>query len=244
VSILRRNAHDRFSTVEREWEGDTVVLIGGGPSLTLEQVALVKSEHEAGRVRCIAVNDAYLWAPWADVNYFADASWWKMHTVGTPKPMLKLSAEQVRERFAAFAGMKCSIQSQAANIMDDAVHILRNKSYPKHSDGLSLDPTMLVTGRHGGYQSLNLAVLAGAKTIILIGYDAKAKDGRTHWSGGHAGSHSGEAEWLAYRKSFSEGQNAIRAAGVRVINASPGSSIDTFQKMTLEDALARCLETA
>ena len=244
--ILRRLPDSRFSEVVSEWKGLTAVLIGGGPSLTFADVELVRGAHEAGRVHCIAINDAYLWAPWADLLYAADASWHNAHRVGTPKPMLRLSADQVRERFAAFAGQKCSIQSQVGNITDDATHVLRNARVAPngqlmHDVGLSLEPGALITGSNSGWQALNVAALAGANPIILLGYDAKAdKDGRTHWSGGHQGSTSGEAEWLAYRKAFSGGQNALKAAGIRVINCSPGSAIDTFEKMPLNEALALC----
>lgn len=240
--ILRRLAGSRFSIVRQEWKGGTVVLIGGGPSLTREQVEQVRAAQAGWRVQCIAINDAYLWAPWADILYFADASWWAQHTAGVAKPMIKLSAEQVCERFAAFAGQKCSIQSQQPNIADDAVHILKNaRTDPNgrgiHATGLSLDPCALVTGSNGGWQATNLAVLAGAQTIILLGIDGQpAADGRTHWSGGHREPTSQES-FAAYRRSFSAGEAALKEAGVRVINCSPGSAIG-FEKMAIEEALA------
>lgn len=241
MGILRRLPGVRFSEVVPEWKGRAAVVIGGGPSLTLADVEQVR----AAGVRCIAVNDAYLWAPWADVNYFADASWWAAHTAGTPKPMLRLSAAEVRARFAAFGGQKCSIQSQQPNITDDAVHILRNaRTDPNgrgiHGTGLSLDPRALVTGSNSGWQAVQVAVLAGARTIILLGIDGNpAPDGRTHWSGGHAGEVTPMEAYTAYRASFSAAEHALKAAGVRVINCSPGSAIG-FERMPLADALAIC----
>lgn len=240
--ILRRLPDSRFSIVAPEWEDRTVVLIGGGPSLTLEQMAPVQAAHEAGHVHVVAINDAYLWAPWADINYFADASWWQQHTDGVAKPMLKLSAGQVRERFAAFPGQKCSIENQVGNIADDAVHILRNARLDTngrgiHGYGLSLDPGALVTGKNGGFQSLNLVVLAGAKTVILLGFDGQAaKDGRTHWSGGHS-TPTPEVVYADYRQAMSSAEHDLKAAGVRVFNCSPGSAIDTFPKVPLSEVL-------
>lgn len=241
--ILHRIPGERFSRVEKEWEGETVALLGGGPSLTREQVEMVR----AAGLRCIAVNDAYLWADFADVVYFADSHWWKWHAHGVyqngnqalsfAKPRLGLTTEQIRERFASFAGQKCSIQNSGANIRDDAVHILRNSAFPGHSTGLSLDPCALVTGRNSGFQALNLAVLAGAKTILLLGYDGQRVNGKDHWHGGHPRP-TPEAAYPHYRAAFSEAAKAIREAGVRVINCAPASAIETFEKMTLEDALA------
>ncbi len=240
--ILRRLPGIRFSEVLPEWAGQIVAIIGGGPSLTLDQVEQVR-QHED--VRVIAVNDAYLWAPWADVSYFADASWWTQHAAGVAKPMLRLSAEQVRERFSAFAGEKCSIESQVGSIEDAAVHILRNFHLDPngrgiHGFGLSLNPRSLVTGRHSGFQALNVAVLAGSRHILLLGIDGKpAADGRTHWSGGHKDPTPQDA-YEFYRKAFSAAEHALKAAGVTVVNCSPGSAVDSFPKMPLEQALA-CL---
>ena len=238
MSILRRLPASRFSEVLPGWADETAVLLGGGPSLTLDQVALVQTAHDAGKVRAIAVNDSYLWAPWADVHYAADSHWHRWHTDGIAKPLLGLSAAQVRQRWASFAGQKCSIENTGANITDDAVHMLRNKHFPLHGQGLSLDPGALVTGRNSGYQALNLAILSGAKTVILLGFDGKpGVDGKTHFFGEHPRP-TPAAAYEEYRRAFSAGEAAIKAAGVVVRNCSPGSWIDSFEKMSLEEALA------
>lgn len=220
--ILRRRPDSRFSEVAREWGGGTTVLIGGGPSLTPEQVEVVRSQHEAGRITCIAVNNSYLLAPWAEVCYFADSRWWGNH--------------RDEPEFVAFAGQRCSIQDSMTKITDDAVHILRNKHFPSHGEGLSLDPAALVTGMNGGFQALNLAVLAGSQTVILLGFDGQSAGGKTHWHAGHERPPH-EKAYEEYRNSFAAAAAAIRDAGVRVINASPGSAIDAFEKMDLGRAL-------
>lgn len=240
TGILRRSPDwpfDRFSTVLSGWAGKTAILLGGGPSLTLEHVEIARQACGAGRCKAIAVNDAYLLAPWADVLYAADSAWWEWIAAGSDKPALNLTAEQVRERFEAFPGERCTIQNSGANVTDAGVHMLRNKNFPNHSNELSNDPSALATGRNSAFQSVNLAILAGAKTIILLGIDGRpAKDGRTHWSGGHPRP-TPPAAYEEYRRAWSAGEAAIKAAGVRVINASPGTFIDTFQKLALTEAL-------
>ena len=223
MSILRRPAAGTLSEVAREWIGATAVLIGGGPSLTREQVAQVELVCEQRRaLRVIAVNDAYRLAPFADICYFADSEWWGWH--------------KDRPDFQAFAGQKCSISDSGGNIKDPAVHILRNANGRGHSFGLSLDAKQIVTGSNSGYQALNIAVLAGAKTILLLGFDAREPTGKTHWFGDHP-KREPIAAYAEYRKAFSAGESAILAAGVKVVNCSPGSAIDSLPKMDLEDAL-------
>ncbi len=124
------------------------------------------------------------------------------------------------------------------NIEDGEVHLLRNLHHPINGTGLSLDPECLATGSNSGYQALNLAILAGAATVLLIGYDGHdpKPDEPTHWFGNHPRREPASVYPLI-RKSFKAGAAAIKAAGVRVINCSPGSAIDAFERMELTDAL-------
>jgi hypothetical protein len=235
--ILRRLPGLRFSEVLPAWAGKTVVLLGAGPSLTMEQVRTAQAAHAQGLLHCIAVNDTYLVAAWADAHYAADAHWHRWHTEGVPKPVLGLSAEQVREMWAAFPGQKCTIQNSGATVADDAVHMLRNRDFPNNGVGLSTDPQVLVTGRNSGFQALNLAVLAGAKKIILLGFDGQpAANGATHFSGGHSRP-TPPAAYPLYRQAMSAAEYALADLGVTVVNCSPGSAIDSFPKMALEAAL-------
>lgn len=235
--ILKRHADDRYSEVAREWDGLTCVIIGGGPSLTFPDLRLVEQAREAGRIRCIAVNSAYLLAPWADVVYGADSHWHRWHTEGVAVPMLSLTAAQVRERFAGFAGQKCSIQGSGGNITDDAVHILKNKNGQRTGFGLSRDPGMLVDGRNSGFQALNLAILAGALKVLLLGFDGKpANDGRSHMLGPHP-RETPEGAYQQYVEAMVRAESDVRALGVTVINCSPGSAIRVWPQMPLADAL-------
>lgn len=226
----------RFSEVLPEWEGGTAILIGGGPSLTDEQIAIAEDAHASGDAHVIAINDAYLLMPHADVCYAADAKWHAWHNKGIENRKLRLMAAQVAERWANFAGQKCSIETSMENIYDPAVHILKSLSHPHNGFGLSRDPCYLATGWHSGFQALNIALLAGAKTILLLGFDGKRIDGKAHWFGEHP-TPSSDAIYEKMRMAFSHAEKDIRALGVRVINCSMGSAIESFEKMDISKAL-------
>ncbi len=239
MSQILRRMDNGFSEVQAIWPEATVVLMAGGPSLSDEQIWAVEEAGEIQNIKVIVVNDAYLVAPWADVCYFADSHWHAWHTAGIARPSLGFSAADVRERFAAFHGQKCTIQNSGANIKDAAVHMLRNINYPNHSTGLSLDPKALCTGRNSGFQALNLAVLAGAKYIILLGYDGKpGDDGRAHWFGDHPRP-TPPAIYPLLKQAMSAAELALKNIGVIVVNCSPGSAIDSFPKMDIRQALER-----
>lgn len=235
--MLRRVAGSRFSEALPVWRGETVVILAGGPSLTEQDVQVVAAAHANMAVKCIAVNDTYLLADWADVHYAADLRWHAWHWAGIAKPAIGLTAEQVRRKWATFAGQKCSIENGANVVEDEAVHVLRNAHSTSHGYGLSADPRALVTGRNSGFQALNLAVLAGARRIVLLGFDGKpAADGRSHWFGDHPEPML-NVVYAYFRQAMSAAENDLAAAGVEVLNASPNSAIDSFKRVSIRGVL-------
>lgn len=229
--ILRRT-EGRAAEIVREWEGQTVAVICPGPSLSQHDLGIL----DACRVHAIAVNDAYLVAPWADVLYAADDAWWRLYSQGVKKiwPWAAFSAEQVKAALAAFPGQKVTIQHPTVWGGDDVL-VLQNDG----SEGLSERPDAIRTGQNSGYQAINIAVLAGAKRILLLGMDMRYVNGRTHAHNGHQVKHS-ESLYLQYAKNFRTLENPLKAIGVQVVNCTPGSAIKNFPFSTVEQEL--CVE--
>lgn len=215
----------------------TVAIIGGGPSLTQDQVDQVR------RLHCIVVNDAFLLAPWADAMYFADSRWHGWMAKGIARP--GLTADQVRERFEAFPGYRIKVEhpGDTPAILDDQRYY-RLRNYVQFSAGkeaevqaLSERPDAVATGTASGYQAVNIAYLAGAKRILLLGFDAKeTSPGRKHWFGDHPEPTS--PSWLqGLPYQFQKLSESLNARGVECINCSPDSALQCFPKMTIEEAL-------
>lgn len=105
-------------------------------------------------------------------------------------------------------------------------------------EGISESPAELRTGGHSGHMALNIAVLAGASPHVLLGFDAREGVNRKkHWFGDHP-----DKTAPAYRDmvlTMRTAATALAARGIEVLNASPGSAIDCFPRMTIEEALAR-----
>ena len=204
---------DRFAVIERAWEGQTVVCIGGGPSVTPSAVDSIR-----GRARVIAINNAYILAPWAEMCYFADTRWWEWH--------------QNQPVFKSFAGHKVTIENTGLLIKDEAVFMLHNLN----NEQLSESPNGIHTGSNGGYQAVNIAVLSGAKRIILLGYDMRFPGGKSHWHGGHPVKNPAD-HYTMYAGKFATMLPQLKRLGVEVINATPGSAIKCFPFMDLNEAL-------
>lgn len=204
-----------IASITPAWAGQTVVCIATGPSLTPEQVEACR-----GRAKVIAINDAYRLAPWADLIYFCDPKWHGWH--------------KDRPEFKALAGQKCTLRSGRDWPPEDAgIFALEHDG----ALGLSLKPTKLRTGTNSGHQALNIAVLSGAKTILLLGYDFKAgAKGRKHFFGDHPDGTQPPYEMnLRHMKTVVE---PAKQHGVRIVNCTPGSAIDCFDSGDIKELLA------
>ncbi len=89
----------------------------------------------------------------------------------------------------------------------------------------------LATGGNGGFQCLNLADLEGAEKIILLGYDMKPVG---HFFGEHPEKIRGCSRYDVWVKNFKEAKRYIKA---EVINCTPDSALDCFEKANLMDVL-------
>jgi hypothetical protein len=198
----------------RLWPESTIVCLASGPSLTVEDVAIVEQAHAAGQVRVIAVNTTYRRALWADVLYACDAAWWRWWR-GAPD----------------FAGLKFALQSECAKW--PGVVVLNNTG----AIGLERNPCGLRNGRNSGYQAINLAVHLGARRIILVGYDMQdAEGGVQHWHEPHPNrSAPPYAKCLQFFGTLVE---PLEALGVEVVNATRETALVIFPQERLTDALA------
>lgn len=218
----------RLWSISRDWQGETCAVLACGPSLTREIADAVR----AAGCKVIAVNNAGVdtktsdkkiipaFAPWADVLYAADSIWWHYNASSAHN----------------FKGMKVTIAPkeffQRPNINADVVFI--------GNGGMSgYDPraNYIRTGRNSGFQALTIAVKRGASRVLLCGFDMRKVKGVAHFFGDHhfrSGYTSQYGNWL---KEFNRAAALFEKAGSKVINCTPGSALECFEKMKLEDAL-------
>jgi len=189
---------------------DTFVLIGSGPSLTVEDVEFVR-----GKARVIAINNAVELASDAFALYAADRKWIDRFD-GVP----------------SFKGLKYSIESHDTTTRHDW-HVMRNTGFL----GLETEANGLRTGFNSGFQSLNLAYHMGARRCLLLGYDMQvAADGRDHFFGSHPD--GAVSPYQQMIEAFASIVQPLKDAGVSVVNCTPGSALKCFPMARLQDVLA------
>lgn len=130
---------------------------------------------------------------------------------------------------------------EPTRVGDPDVYVLRNLGSGEDGPALSEECDALVTGLHGGFQALNLAVLAGSTRIVLLGYDMKPgpKVGgrlKNNWHDEHVRQTPG-GHYDVYRLAFKKAAPAIVRLGVEVLNATPGSALEVFPRVELESVL-------
>jgi len=140
-----------YNSVQPEWAGQTVYIIGGGPSLKG-----VDLDAYLMGVPVIAANDAYQFEC-ADICVFGDMDWYHEHKV----------------ELAGFPGRVITTK--------DACHgdgILHMKEI---GEGLSRRSDALAWNTHTGSLCINLAYLMGAAQIVLLGFDMHSDAEESNW---------------------------------------------------------------
>jgi hypothetical protein len=205
--------------IERDWEGMTAVIIGGGPSLSLAQireVAIARGKPDS-LVRVIAVNDAVYVAWFADWLHACDGKWWRWNIQSVYR----------------FPGRKTTLDPTIpAQWVDGHLEFSEGHGYDP-------DPSKCRGGSNSGYQALHLAAHAGVKRAILIGFDMQApNDGAPHWFGQHEkGREFSQAAPKIWRKRFPPLAEDLARIGVEVLNASIETAVDCFPRVDLKEAL-------
>jgi hypothetical protein len=159
----------------------------------------------------IVINDSFREAPWAALLYAADEEWWRLNPDAH-----------------AFAGLKASVASVPG------VRLLRNTG----SSGFDPEPGCIRTGSNSGYQGVHIAAQAGARRILLCGFDMSAAKG-AHWFGEHQRGliNTSPETYQRFIGRFDSLKVELDRIGVEVLNCTPDSALKCFPMVSLDDAL-------
>jgi hypothetical protein len=146
-----------FWSVAREWEGETVFIVGGGPSVLGVDLEALRGQ------RVIAINSSVYKLPWADILYFGDWRWWH-------EP----------ENRAAVASFRGRVVTTSRMCSEDKQVLMCRAAKPP---GLALARDSLVQKWTSLTAATNLAahLVGPGGTIVWLGADGRlAADGRSH----------------------------------------------------------------
>ena len=223
------------------WTNGTAFILGGGPSLQLmagidvhelnnKRIFRQLREHFLPLlkgVRVIGVNSAFkLGEEIVDICWFTDNGWYIRN-----KPELK-----------NFSGLKVHCCNK---------HILRigtkwlKRKRPQWGIHTKFNDTVCWNANSGG-SAINLAYHLGVTRVVLIGFDMKKVENRNnfhteHAHGGYCQKGGYPKDWNPYPR-FAIGFDKIKKQAdvldnFTIVNATPGTALEIFKKVKLEDEL-------
>lgn len=228
--------------VPKIWEDGDVWILGGGPSVT-EQFNIpkdvVQSVFEGSSPpsvyspymfalhdkHVIGINAAYLIGSWIDMVFYGDSGFFLKH----------------QEGLATFPGIKVSCHPTAAKI-SWVKYVARDS---KHNKGISDHPGMASWNGNSGAAAISVAANAGAKRIILLGFDMKlSSEKHQHWHNVYKRNYNDpnrkkpiHLPFDRHLRGFSEIAKDAKRRGIEIINCCPDSAITEFPKFSLKELI-------
>jgi hypothetical protein len=213
-------------TVPPLWKDQTAFILAGGPSLR-------KLDCKRLRVpgaKVMAVNDSWRLVPWLHCLYFTDPSWYH-NALQSDKWALDMSinfGQLLYHRLLVNASMR---------FFPFADHPQVKQLKFSGQLGLETDPTMIRHGSNSGYAVINVAYHLGVKRIVLLGYDMRVVDGRTHWHNENRPSGYDGVLSQSHLPPYPSLVEPLQSAHVEVLNATPDSALDCFPRVELDSVL-------
>lgn len=203
-----------FWAPDQRFAGETVFILGGGPSLG------ALAAQDGGRLRgrrVIAVNAAAKAFPWAEVLFFTDHGW----------------LEKNLDLVIDWPGEVVTVNERAKAALPDRIRRVELDGEAPLAAGLRA----IRQGRSSGQTAVALAAAMGAARIVLLGFDMRLVEGRSHFHDDY------REDPAVYPRSFLPGfagwRELAQASGVEILNATPGSALTEFPAVDLEELL-RC----
>lgn len=203
-----------------------VAIIASGVSAKLMKPEL---ELLRGKFKVLVIKKCIELAPWADAIYGCDGPWWR-HALPTLKN---------------YKGLKVCWSGNGLGNEPGMIKVDITPPKTKgmfYSDQLEFGTGKIAGGGNSGFQALNLVINWGARNIILVGFDCHDRGG-IHWYGKNRwpqANNPNGTNFGRWKDAFAKAAHACEFKGIKVYNASKGSDLTCFKRMTLAEAIALC----
>jgi len=182
------------------WYGQDVYVIGGGASLKDFDFKLLE------KLNTIGCNDSYkLGSKICKILIFGDLNWFRHH----------------RDRLVKYDGI---ITTNCEAISGEYSHYINQ--FDRLSNGLS--KTALGWNGQSGSAAINLALILGAKTVYLLGFDMELRNGKSNFHDEII--HPRAVLPSSYQMFLSRWQNVVKDLykfpGRRIVNVNDYNKLD------------------
>lgn len=218
------------------WTGECWI-IGGGPSL-VQQFGIppdVVEKVKAGGLpystygdylaplhnkNVIGTNVAFKLGNWVSVLYFCDSRFYRMNM----------------EEINNFPNIKATCSSSFGKEIETKMRNVKRLKRD-YRGGLSTRRDTINWNQNSGAAAINFAVLAGAKRILLLGFDMCQQEEQTHWHTAYGTVRTHKNVFKRFLQKFPAIAEDARKRGVEILNVCPDSAISSFPKVSLKEVL-------
>lgn len=197
------------------WQGKTVFILGGGPSVTTEALHLLSLQEVV-----VGVNDAGIRAK-TDFLFSLDRTW------------INIRKDEMNYKYQG--GIYLAVKE--SDPIDYAAYPRANWLVKVHTGSGWPGPSE-VHGYDSGFGALVLAAHGGANRIVLVGFDMQSRDGRDHW---HHGYHWGQGQpntrYKRWAEQFDAAAGYFSSKGIAIINTCLDSQIMAYPKIPLAEVM-------
>jgi len=216
TETFRTMPEDAFWNVPPLWDGETVFVIGGGPSLAGLDWGTLSD------FPCLGVNDAYYLCECACVGLYGDAVWYETW-------QKRVKAKQ--------GGIMVSVSARQPPDAEVKWLARESAAVPMPTE------RKLFWAGNTGMSAINLACLLGARNVVLLGFDMRVSSDEDGWQKANwyenllnSPNPGLYRRWLEKESVLSQGLK-WHYPKTRVVNATPGSAMRAFPHAKLEDIL-------
>jgi hypothetical protein len=210
--IARQMGIPDLKANHRMWADKTAVVIGNGTSLIGKDLTFLRRPD---LVTMIA-NSGVFMCPWADVLMCSDRHW-----------LAEFSGD-----LSMFVGGTIVVTRPEAVVKIDPRMRYARRAFIEHVQGdIFANPNVLVEGHTSTATNISLAVIGGAKRIVLLGIDlSPGKDGRRRAIGATADKTDlAPARYAKQARHLTMQSRHVLQRGIKVINCSPPSQLNCYE---------------
>lgn len=198
----------------RLFEGATVGIVAGGPSLTGFDFRQMDDR------RHLVINRAHEFLPRAEAIWWTDAKYWR-----------RASASLIAHGAALKATGNLEYKFRE-------LHPCVTQYLFTGPEGFDEFPEHLRHGWNSTHAATHLLVHLGARRIVLFGADFRHGATAQHFHSGYGEGTVLQEAVDRWKGAFSKLAPILAAKGIEVINASPDSALTVFRKTSIADGLS------
>lgn len=216
----------KFKDIHR---GERCFIVGTGPSLLMRDLELIKGEYSFSVNSIVLSFEDTDWRP----TYYAIQD-----RFGYEKLKNSIKRANMPYIFNGISNKRMTPVMDIENIPFPLNLLDHGKAIPRHITKFSENAFKVVYAGHSiTYSAMELAVYMGFKEIILLGVDCDYSKSINHVKA-YSAQDDINAAYLM-RESYKVAKKYADEHGLKILNATRNAKLDVFEKVNLEDLLAK-----